>query len=115
MRNKPATVPFSSHLVLLNQKKLHHQTKAQIYMLVELPMICSEINIALGLNAWIQKEPNLQVILKTKNTRTVRPLYLRDIQDIKVLRKKDKENVYVLDLTDQQRSRLIQTLIEVAI
>ncbi|MBC1462033.1 hypothetical protein HB792_13610 [Listeria welshimeri] len=115
MRNKPATIPFCSHLVVINQKKLHHQTKAQIYMLVELPMHCTEINIALGLNAWIQKEPNLQVILTTKNSRTIRPIFFKDIQDIKVLKKKDKENVYILELTAQQRSRFIQTLREVAI
>ncbi|MBC1572774.1 hypothetical protein HCJ25_14090 [Listeria sp. FSL L7-1426] len=115
MMKKVRTIPYCKHLVLLNQKKLHHQTKAQIYMVVELPMFCTDVNLALGLNAWIQKEPNLQVILTTKNTRTVRPLYLKDIQDIKVLNKKDKENVYVLNLTEQQRSRFIQTLIEVAI
>ncbi|MBC1385628.1 hypothetical protein [Listeria innocua] len=103
------------HLVCINQKKLYHQTKARLYLLIELPMRCSAVNLALGFNAWIQKEPNLQVVLTTRKTRIVRPLFFKDIQDIQVLKKKEIENVYVLELTPQQRSRFIQTLTEASI
>ncbi|EAF6700012.1 hypothetical protein AUQ54_15600 [Listeria monocytogenes] len=114
MRNQPAAIPFSSHLVLLKQRKLRNETKAHLYMLVELPMHCSDIHLALGLNAWIKKEPELQVILITKNTRAKRPLFFKDIQDIQVLSPQKRENVYVLGLNKQQQSRFIQTIQEVA-
>ncbi len=114
INNRAKAIPYSKYLVCINQKKMHHQTKAQLYTLVELPMHCSEVNLALGLNAWIQKEPNLQVILRTKKTRIVRPLFFNDIQDIKVLTKKERTNAYVLELNEQQQSRFIQTIMDVA-
>ncbi|MBC1481553.1 hypothetical protein HCJ52_13850 [Listeria sp. FSL L7-1485] len=107
-------MPFSRHIVCINQRKQAHESRAQIYMLVELPMNCSEMKFALGFNAWIKKEPNLQVILQTKKTRSIKPLYLRDIQEIRVMKKMNKENIYVLDLTETQQSRFIQTLLDVA-
>ncbi|WP_271006915.1 hypothetical protein [Listeria seeligeri] len=109
----PAT-PYSKHIVCINKKKQVHESRAQIYFLVELPMNCSAEKFALGFNAWIKKEPALQVILKTKKTGNLKPLFLEDIQEIRVMKKINKENIYVLELTKPQQSRFIQTLLEVA-
>ncbi|EAE3734144.1 hypothetical protein E4T02_14405 [Listeria monocytogenes] len=109
----PAT-PYSKHIVCINKKKQVHESRAQIYFLVELPMNCSAEKFALGFNAWIKKEPTSPVILKAKKTETVKSLFLEDMEEFRVIKKLKKENIYVLELTKPQQSRFIQMIQAIA-